>query len=90
MNPPIQCAVQDHVEHVCVLRLPVEIQLKSGVLLRGQAVDLLRHQGDETLHLRTSDGLKTVPLTDIAALKYPEPGASPSVDSEHWRLVPFA
>ncbi len=79
----MSCSNYDYIEIVCLFKYPVEIVLKTGETVKGQAMDTVRnHQREECIKLKLEDGELLVILDSMARLKI-------LVENPHFQEVVF-
>ena len=78
-----RCSHYDYIEIVCLFNYPVEITLKSGQIIAGNAIDTAsNHQREECIKLNVKQSDLWVVLDTIARLKI-------AVDNPHFEEVSF-
>ncbi|ALM70669.1 Rho-binding antiterminator [Vibrio vulnificus] len=79
----ISCSDYDYIEIVCLFKYPVELTMKSGLIISGKALDTARNQAnEECIKLQTEGTEILVVLDSVTKLKV-------SVNNPHFQEVTF-
>ncbi len=79
----MSCSNYDYIEIVCLFKYPVEIKLKTGEIVTGQALDTVRNdQREECIKLKLEKDELLVILDSMARLKV-------LVENPHFQKVVF-
>ncbi len=79
----MSCSNYDYIEIVCLFKYPVEVELKTGEIVTGQALDTVRNdQREECIKLKLEKDELLVILDSMARLKV-------LVENPHFQKVVF-
>ncbi|TNY95217.1 Rho-binding antiterminator [Vibrio parahaemolyticus] len=66
----ISCSDYDYIEIVCLFKYPVELTMKSGLIICGKALDTARNQANEECIKFQTEGTEIlVVLSSVTKLK---------------------